>query len=193
MEEWKDVIGYEALFSVSNLGRVIGKRTGRVLSTYVGKNGYETFATKIGGRSGKSVCLRVHRIVADAFLERPSKQLISICSQEHYGKVIVRHIDGIKTNNVPNNLEWGTCQDNSDDYSRSDKKLKDVERISGVNNSKSKLTENDIKFIRDKYKPFDKEYGARPMARLLNVSHAIIVNVAKQVTYKFCHATVHSD
>lgn len=64
MEIWKDVKGYELYFKVSNLGRVLGKRSGKILKQHTNKNGRATLATRIGGRQGEAVTFFVHRLVA---------------------------------------------------------------------------------------------------------------------------------
>lgn len=101
MEElWKDVIGFEALFSVSNMGNVFSKRTNKLLKLCVSDRGYYKVATKIGGRAGKNYCFRVHRLVATAFLDNPED------------KPSVNHKDGNKLNNRCSNLEWSTVSEN---------------------------------------------------------------------------------
>lgn len=99
---WRDVVGYEDYFSVSNLGDLKSKRTGRTLRNFIGKSGYVTVSTKIGGRSGSAVCFRIHRVVAEAFLLNPES------------KPEVNHINGIKHDNRLGNLEWVTRQENVD-------------------------------------------------------------------------------
>lgn len=101
MEVWKDVVGYEDYFQVSTTGNVRSKRTSKVLKLHISKSGYITVSTKIGGRAGKCVCLRTHRVVAEAFLHN------------EYNKPYVNHIDGDKTNNCVENLEWVTASENS--------------------------------------------------------------------------------
>lgn len=100
MEEWKDVVGYEGLFQVSNLGNVFSKRTNKLLKHSVSKKGYCLIASKIGGRTGKNVCFKVHRLVAEAFLDNEQN------------KLYVNHKDGCKTNNNVLNLELCTSSEN---------------------------------------------------------------------------------
>lgn len=57
VEVWKDVVGFEDKYLVSNLGRVYSKITKKILKQNLHVNGYFTLATKIGGRNGKAVWL----------------------------------------------------------------------------------------------------------------------------------------
>ena len=99
-EIWKDVVGYEGLYQVSNLGRVksLPRTTtkGVVLKQQTNKrNGYCYVELSMNGiRKNK----RVHIIVANAFLGQSKMQ--------------VNHIDGNKTNNVIGNLEYCTQSQN---------------------------------------------------------------------------------
>lgn len=99
-EEYRDVVGFEDYFQISNLGNVFSKRSKRLLKQTKSPTGYWTFATKIGGRQGTAHCFKVHRLVAMAFIPNPE------------GKPFVNHIDGCKTNNVVYNLEWVTHAEN---------------------------------------------------------------------------------
>lgn len=101
MEIWKEVIGYEKYFLVSNLGDIYSKRSGKKLKQHTNHNGYKVFATKIGGRLGENFCFRIHRLVAMAFIDNPEN------------KGIVNHIDGDKSNNRVENLEWVTACENA--------------------------------------------------------------------------------
>ncbi|AYD82369.1 HNH homing endonuclease [Acinetobacter phage vB_AbaM_B09_Aci01-1] len=102
MEEiWKPVVGYEDLFEISSLGRLLSKRSGRILKQHRHPQGYMNVSTRIGGRLGKNVCFKIHRVVAEAFLSNPDS------------KPTVNHIDGVKHNNILSNLEWATYQENS--------------------------------------------------------------------------------
>lgn len=90
-ELWKDVVGYEGLYQVSNMGRV--RRDGRVLSTPQDSNGY---CITVLCKDGERRSAKVHRLVADAFIENPN------------GYAEVNHLDECKANNRVDNLEWCT-------------------------------------------------------------------------------------
>lgn len=157
VEVWKDVVGFESLFLVSNFGEVYSKRSSKILKQNLHSNGYFTVATKIGGRKGKTICFKVHRLVAEAFLLNIEN------------KPFVNHIDGVKTNNNLNNLEWCTAKENTKhailtgliDYSK-----RNVTYI---------LNEDQISFIKENYKPFCREFGSRSLAKLFGVSKNTIV------------------
>lgn len=101
-EIWKDVVGYEGLYKVSNLGNVISNRRNykcgtRYLSSY-DKGGYRRVSLVVNCQKKN---LLVHRLVAEAFIPNPEN------------KNAVNHIDGCKTNNCVDNLEWVTNQENT--------------------------------------------------------------------------------
>lgn len=110
MEIWKDIIGYEGLYQVSNMGRV--KSLARLK-----KNGCNSFQ-KIpeilrelrkdkGGyfnvdlwKDNKKKVLKVHRLVAHAFIPNPNNY------------PLVMHLDNNPSNNLLSNLQWGTQSQN---------------------------------------------------------------------------------
>lgn len=94
-EIWKPVVGYEGLYEVSNLGKV--KNNKKIISSVDDGNGYLRLHLS---KEGKVKSFRVHRLVAEAFIENP------------YGLPKVNHIDGNKKNNVVDNLEWCTQAEN---------------------------------------------------------------------------------
>lgn len=96
-EVWKPVQGYESLYSVSNLGRVVGKKYNRLLKTKETPQGY---LQVVLSKYGKPKCFRVHRLVATAFCEKAE------------GKDVVNHIDNNPSNNRADNLEWVTQKEN---------------------------------------------------------------------------------
>lgn len=102
MKNWKPVVGYEGLYEVSFSGEVRGVKrqgsSGAILRPGKRKDGYLQVHLRKGGK-GKPWL--VHRIVALAFLN------------EVEGKNYVNHIDGNRSNNAVENLEWCTAQENT--------------------------------------------------------------------------------
>lgn len=102
-EIWKDVVGYEGYYQVSNLGQVKSldryvkyKRTGlrlikgKILSQKTDRNGYKCVLICI---DNKRWYVTVHRLVALMFVPNPDN------------KPQVGHKDETKTNNRADNLE----------------------------------------------------------------------------------------
>lgn len=107
MEEWKAVKGYEGFYEVSSLGRVrsLPRRStsGRVLKQYVNRrNGYCYVNLSKHSKAGNA---RVHCLVMAAFDPVDKKPGFD---PEH----TINHIDGDKTNNRLENLEWCTQSEN---------------------------------------------------------------------------------
>ena len=98
MEEWKNVIGYEGLYEVSNIGNVKNVRRNTLLKLSKTNDGYiQVSLYKNGIRTG----LRVHRLVAEAFLPNPD------------GLPLVNHKNEDKSDNSVENLEWCTAKYNT--------------------------------------------------------------------------------
>lgn len=103
-EEWRDVVDYEGLYEVSNLGRVRS-----LISNYYGlilaqrdNHGYRTVC--LSGK-GKKKQHFVHILVMQAFDYR-------FRERGYNKKLVVDHKDGNKTNNRIDNLEWCTQAEN---------------------------------------------------------------------------------
>ena len=112
-EEWKDIVGFEDLFQVSDFGRIYSKRSSRLLKQHKAKSGYMQVATKI---KGVDKCFKVHREVAKAFLEEPKGDSLEYSKRSSYGVAEVNHIDGDKSNNHKANLEWSSSSENQSHY-----------------------------------------------------------------------------
>ena len=90
-EEWVDICGYEGRYRISSNGNVFSLIYNRLLSPIDFGTGYLNVKLRKNG-SGKFY--RIHRLVAQAFIENPNSFLE------------VNHIDEDKGNNRVDNLEW---------------------------------------------------------------------------------------
>lgn len=102
MEIWKDIVGYEGCYQVSNLGRVkslnyLQKGKEQILKAQVVSCGY--FAVTLS-KEGKSKTHTIHRLVAKTFIDNPDNL------------PQVNHKDEDKTNNRVENLEWCSAEYN---------------------------------------------------------------------------------
>lgn len=107
-EVWKDVVGYEGLYVVSNLGRIAALK--RIVTTKAGwKRTHKATIIKPKRNSKKTAHLvvypcvdgihhneYVHRLVAKAFIPNPNNL------------PMVEHLDCDPTNNKVENLRWAT-------------------------------------------------------------------------------------
>ena len=135
MEEWRDVVGYENYFKVSNKGNIFSKRSNKVLKLCTHKSGYVLFTTRLEGRNGKSLCFKVHRLVAVAFINNPEN------------KPIINHIDSNRSNNNVTNLEWCTYKENVSHCIMMGR----FPYRYGKDNHQTKLSVEDVVFIRENY------------------------------------------
>ncbi|MEB6549119.1 NUMOD4 motif-containing HNH endonuclease [Heyndrickxia sporothermodurans] len=94
-QEWRDVPNFEGLYRVSDKGEIYSiprnGTKGGILKQHVDRYGYKKVVLY---KKDKPHYFTVHRIVALAFVDNPTKEKT------------VNHIDGNKKNNFANNLEW---------------------------------------------------------------------------------------
>lgn len=150
-EFWRDIKGYEGLYQASNFGRiksldryddhiqsgryysnvpVIRKMPAKLLVGGINNGGYRSITLCKGAVRVQKL---VHRIIADTFIVN------------HDEKSEVNHINGIKTDNRLENLEWATRQENAS-HARENNLYR-----SGELNGSAKFKEGDILDIRNQY------------------------------------------
>lgn len=109
-EEWRPVVGYEGRYEVSNLGRI--RSVTRTFMHSGSYGGYRTTHSRIlkpiglegqyqNVNLGINNKVRVHRIVAMAFIPNPEN------------KKCIDHINGDKHDNRASNLRWCTHYENN--------------------------------------------------------------------------------
>ncbi len=167
MEEWKDVVGFEGKYRVSNLGNifsipkeiVIGKNGGRVLRGGFNLKQYQLpngghLRVYLADGSGKKKPLLVHRLVAIAFIENPDNQ------------PVINHIDNNPSNNCVSNLEWCSIAHNNACSLATGTRRQGNQK--GTANSNAKLNDTIVRAIRERFKNIGnasavaKEFGINP-------------------------------
>lgn len=117
-EEWRDIESHKGLYQVSNLGRVKRLQTTRLNSNqhtsfqviYKEKiiraspetKGYPQVALNFNVKR----VARVHRLVAEAFLDPPSDEIVAECVKAGIDYVPINHKDSNTFNAKVSNLEW---------------------------------------------------------------------------------------
>lgn len=155
----------ETNYYITEYGEVLNKKKGlkKIISS-VGKDGYN----KVGlSFNGKRTFYRVHRLVAECYIPNPNNH------QQ------VNHINGIKTDNHVNNLEWVSQSQNIIHA------LKQGLIPSGEKSHMSKLKKEDIDFIRSHYQYKSKKYNSKTLGKMFGVCHGEILRIVKNKLWKY--------
>lgn len=162
-EEWKDVVGYEGRYKVSNLGRVKSlpnkvRKTELVLKGHANVKSGHIYVnlTDLHEDKWRQKLLMVHTLVLTAF--------IGTCPENHEGC----HGDGDPTNNALTNLRWGTRASNM-----ADRKTHGTDN-SGERNGMAKLDELTVKTIKLR---LSKGERVNVLAREFCVTHGSIGHI----------------
>lgn len=122
MEVWKDVAGYEGLYKISNLGRVLSVKRNVMLKPGLGR-----YLTVTLCKNGTKREIGVHRLVASAFCVKRNEA------------TEVNHINENRYDNRAINLEWCTRLENirhgtgikrHADAQRNDSRSKQINQVS---------------------------------------------------------------
>ena len=163
-EEWRDVVGYEGLYQVSDQGRV--KSLARTCNTKGGSNrtvkerilkpcdngrGYLYISLSDG--TGEHKRHYIHRLVGETFVPNPLE------------KEDVNHKDENPSNNHASNLEWLTHKENLNYGMRN-------ERVAKANSKPVAQYTKDCAFIKV-------WASAAEVKRQLGFNHSNIIQVAK--------------
>jgi hypothetical protein len=84
-------------YTIDTIGII--RKGEKVINSYDNNRGY--LKAFLYDRNGKRKSVRIHRLVAEAFLDNP------------YNLPVVNHIDGNKHNNAVDNLEWVSHRENT--------------------------------------------------------------------------------
>ncbi len=120
IEIWRDVVGFEDAYQVSNMGRV--KSKSRVLKPVYITGGY--LAVSLGRNKQRTI----HRLVAAAFFGVSDKMVL--------------HKDGDRQNNIIENLYYGDAFANAADA------IRHGTQVRGARQHAAKLNDDTVRFIR---------------------------------------------
>lgn len=170
---------FNGLYRVNTKGEVITdnwRNTGKtaVLKPTTDKKGYKRVGLQINGVLQTK---KVHRLVAEAFIPNPEK------------KPCVNHINGIKSDNRVENLEWVTYKENTQHaidnnlfiFQTPEKSINKIIK-KGELNGFSLLTEKQVLEIRKKYKP--RIITREVLAKEYNVTVSCIKDVLSRRSWK---------
>ena len=132
MEEiWKDIKGYEGRYQISNFGRVksLIYSKEKIMNIYNfrrdGEKGKGYWRVRLIKNSSYKYFF-VHRLVAEAFIPNPNNY------------ATVNHINGIKTDNRIDNLEWCSLKENIQKGRETGLyKVDEIRRLNGYKTGKS--------------------------------------------------------
>jgi hypothetical protein len=167
-ENWKPVVGYEAFYEVSDLGRVRALfnsrnnryKAGRILKTQSPAAKYLQINICPPGEKPRHISLAA--MILEAFVgPRPEGH-------------ISRHLDDAKRNNVLGNLSWGTYGQNEED------KARNGHALIGTRNHAAKLSDQKVRTMR-----LCSEIGTpvKTLMRLYGVSENTIRRVLKRESW----------
>ena len=185
-EIWKGVIyqgiDYSWRFECSNLGRIRNAINKHINTPHKSGVGYFQICTTV---NDKRKNIKVHKAVAESFIDNPNNL------------PVVNHKDGNKENNNVDNLEWVTHKENSRhaidlgllsyDSNNNSKYDEDGNYIySGENNNLSKLTNEDVIYIREHYIPkgVGMKNNRQELADKFNVTPQLVYKIYKREIWK---------
>ena len=142
-------------YYISNLGRVYSLKTNKMLTAIDNGKGYLSVPIRLNGKQKRCY---VHRLVAKAFIPNPDNL------------PQVNHIDGNKSNNNVNNLEWVTRKENTQHALKN-----------GL--IPTALNEKQRKEVRELY--YNSKLSTDEIGKIFNVSSSCIQKNVKDIKPKY--------
>ena len=167
MEVWKKIIGFEN-YEISNLGTI------RTYKGYKKADKSKLYDSVSLYCKNKSKRFYIHRLVAIHFISNPSN------------KPCVNHIDGDKSNNSVNNLEWVTHKENNRhawDVGLKTPKVGESSKINKIPEYKARIIKQAKQDSKGK-----RYWGLKELCIKLNVSYGSGCEISKGNNWK--HITI---
>ena len=158
-EIWKQHSDFRD-FEFSNHGNFRNVKTGKIMKNSLDGGYVVTFLYCYSKQ--KRVRVRIHRIIAELFLEK----------SQNPNKNHVNHIDGVKNNNLFTNLEWTTNQENIQHS---------IDTGLRKRSSRQKLNEDKVRTIRNLFN--DTDINLTQLSKMYDMSDASILRVLKYKTW----------
>lgn len=171
MEIWKDVVGYEGYYQISNFGNVkslsrIKLHKGyiplltkeKLMKININKYGYSYISLEKNKK--QKYCL-IHRLVGIAFIDN------------NKNKTDINHKNGVKHDNRLENLEWLTRKENTIHSAKTG-----LTKIGELNYC-TKLKNKDVLKIRES------SLSTKELSQIYNVSVSTIYNIKSRKKWKY--------
>ena len=168
-EKWMKY--YDTNYYVSNLGNIKSyypttkNWRNKVLTT--SNRGYLRVSFNL---DKKYTMKSVHRLVGELFIPNPNNL------------PQINHINGIKTDNRVENLEWTSVSEN---VKHSYDVLKRIRKgAKGELSGKSKLTQEIVDYVRQNYKPFSSDFSLEKLGKQFGVASNTLSYVIHKKTWQ---------
>jgi len=175
-ENWLPVKGFEGIYEVSDCGNVRSLtrlyKSDNFNKVFIGERLTDFKQPRFGYhvvtlyKKPYRKCTRVHRLVAQAFITNP------------YNLPEVNHIDGDKSNNCLENLEWCTSSENHYHAYATGLQM----AVMGSKHGHAKLSEQDVYEIKILLKV--RTYSHKFISNIYNISRQGISNIHAGHTWK---------
>ena len=156
MKQYKDTPYY-----ITEDGKIFSN--GKELSTFLTNKGYKSFR---GCVNSVRKHISIHRAVALLYVPNPNNL------------PQVNHIDGDKLNNHYTNLEWITNQENRNHA------IENGLHCVGIDTYNCKLSEDDVKYIRENYIAKHPEFSGAALSKKFGVNSAQISRIVNNKQWK---------
>lgn len=171
VSKWNPIPSLNGKYEASRQGEIRNSQTKKVLKQQINLFGY--YILTVRPEPNKTINIRVHQVVAEAFLGKRPKGYV------------VNHIDGNKQNNYVDNLEYVTPRENNIHALRKGlRKPANMKNFSpkGESHYRASINEEIVKEILRLHK--EEHLGERRIAKRLNISVGVVGNIVRNRSWK---------